>query len=96
MTQVTPTELLSQDNSIGLPLGSEAPVMTPNGVLFLFFSSDEVASCDNKTGCRCIMLTIVASLVAMVICVCLVHRITSHATRLAGQQAPACVTCRRL
>ena len=38
MTKVTPTELLSQDNSLGLPLGLEAPVMTPNGVNFLFFS----------------------------------------------------------
>ena len=31
-------ELLSQDSSLGLPLGQEAPVMTPNGVIFLFFS----------------------------------------------------------
>ena len=31
-------ELLSQDSSLGLPLGLEAPVMTPNGVTFLFFS----------------------------------------------------------
>ena len=29
------SELLCQDNSLGLPLGLEAPVMTPNGVIFL-------------------------------------------------------------
>ena len=27
----------SQDSSLGLPLGLEAPVMTPHGVNFLFF-----------------------------------------------------------
>ena len=30
-----PTELLSWDGSLGLPLGLEALVMTPNGVTFL-------------------------------------------------------------
>ena len=29
-------ELLPQGNSLGLPLGLEAPVMTPNGVIFIF------------------------------------------------------------
>ena len=38
MTGVTPTELLSQDSSLGLPLGLEAPAMTPNGVTFHLFS----------------------------------------------------------
>ena len=33
-----PLRLLSQDSGFGLPLGLEAPVMTPNGVNFLFFS----------------------------------------------------------
>ena len=27
-----------REYSLGLPLGLEAPVMTPNGVIFLFFS----------------------------------------------------------
>ena len=39
MTKVTPTErLLCVYSSPGLPLGLEAPVMTPNGVNFLLFS----------------------------------------------------------
>ena len=39
--EVTPPfELVSWNSSLGLPLGLEAPVMTPNGVVFLFsFSS---------------------------------------------------------
>ena len=36
--QVTTIELLSKDSCLGLPLGLEAPVMTPNGVIFLFSS----------------------------------------------------------
>ena len=42
-----PTELLSQGNSLGLPLGLEAPVKTPNEVIFLFFQplSQEAAPC---------------------------------------------------
>ena len=31
-----PIELLSRGHSLGLPLGLEAPIMTPNGVIFLF------------------------------------------------------------
>ena len=34
------TELLSLDNSLGLPVGLEAPVMTPSSVLFLFLSTE--------------------------------------------------------
>ena len=32
----------SQAESLGLPLGLEAPVMTPNGVIFLFFSEPHI------------------------------------------------------
>ena len=41
---VTPIELLSKDSSLGLPLylGLEAPVMTPNGVTFLYFLGAEL------------------------------------------------------
>lgn len=35
--EVIPTELLSKNSSLGLPLGLEAPVMTLNGVLFFLF-----------------------------------------------------------
>ena len=33
-----PVELLSECNSLGLPLGLEAPGTKPDGVIFLFFS----------------------------------------------------------
>ena len=36
MTKVTPFELLSKDNSLGLPLGL---FMTPNCVIFFLYSS---------------------------------------------------------
>lgn len=41
VTEVTPVELLSEDTSIGLPVGLQAPVMTPTAVnsLVIFFSS---------------------------------------------------------
>ena len=32
------------DQTLGLPLGLEAPVMTPNGVTFLFFLLDQMAA----------------------------------------------------
>ena len=34
-----PIELLSEGNSLGLPLGLKAPIMAPNGGNFLFFFS---------------------------------------------------------
>ena len=37
MTEVTPTELLSQDRSLRLPPGLGAPVMMPDVVNLLFF-----------------------------------------------------------
>ena len=35
---------------LGLPLGLEAPVMTPNRVMFLFFSSNE-AEAEEEQRC---------------------------------------------
>ena len=38
MTKVSPTELMSWDSSLGLPLGLEASIMMPNGVTFPFLA----------------------------------------------------------
>ena len=37
-------ELMSYGNSLGLPLGLEAPDMTPNGVTFLSFLDAEMCA----------------------------------------------------
>ena len=37
---------------LGLPLGLEAPVMTPNGVIFLFFLSSPSEHHINCLSCR--------------------------------------------
>ena len=43
-----PIELLSEDSSLRLPLGLEAPVMTPNSVNFLFYMYS--SCCSTYTG----------------------------------------------
>ena len=49
MTEVTLTELLSYKR--GLPLGLKAPVMMPNGVMFLFSSDGGMFSdCKHCTS----------------------------------------------
>ena len=46
VTKVTPVELLSEDNSLGLPLGLEAPCMTPNSVFFFLLTAKWLALFD--------------------------------------------------
>ena len=44
LDEVTPIELLSEGNSLGLPRGLEAPVMTSNGVFFIlsFYAEQKI------------------------------------------------------
>ena len=47
-------ELRRDSSRPGLPLGTDAPVMTPNGVDFLFFSFAETAAdCLSAMQCGC-------------------------------------------